>query len=159
MGKQRNIIVSLHDFAALGKNTVHVTFAANDLRRFTGGLLQFLLVLRGIVGFVRPVVPDDIQFLAALKCCPSVIRDHCDAAQRLEGRRRLERIDGQRLTHSGYFQSLFIVVGFHFAADNGRMLDGGVDHAVHAGVHAIDRFPVAQLLQIGARHTLADITP
>ena len=116
MGKQRNIIVSLHDFAALSKNAVHVTFAANDLGRFVGRLLQLLLILRGIVGFVRPVVPDHFEFLAPLKGRPSVVGDHGDAAERLEGRRRLEWINGNRLTNSAYFQRLFIVIRLHLAA-------------------------------------------
>ena len=100
------------------------------------------------LSFFRPFIADHV--LSAIDS---------DSTQRLEMMGRREGLDGQRSAHAFHLKRSFLVIGLQFAAEDGRVLDGGVNHAFNARIHAKLRFAGAEILQIVARLSLADISP
>src|SRR5207302_3682884 len=100
VGQQWHVVVSLESLTALRERSAHISGTAHHLAWFVARLSQLVLIGAGVVSFVRAVIPGDIQFLAALKRRPRVIRNYRDAPEGLERRRRLERIDRNGLAHT-----------------------------------------------------------
>ena len=132
MCHKRNVVVPFIYLAAFDKHRIRVTDIAHYFAWIVRGRAQLVLVLVRVKGFVWSVVPGDVQLFAALKRRPRVIRNHRDAANRLKSRRLLEWIDRNSLMHASDLQGFLVVVRFHFAPENGRVLHRGIHHAVHA---------------------------
>ena len=109
MREKRNVVFGFKGLSRGSESLVNVSLAANDLCRVARSFLQLLFILIRIVSFVGTVVPVDLQFLAPLKSSPGAIRQHGNAAQRLECRRGLEGIDDNGLRYAPDFQSISIV--------------------------------------------------
>jgi len=123
------------------------------------GCFQLLPVGNGIVGIVGAVVPDNIQFLSALKRSPGIVGDYRDATQRLEGAWRPKRIDGNRLTNTHDLQGRFLIVRLNLSSEDRGMFDRGVQHSVQLRVHAEDSLARTYVVKIVTLDPLADITP
>src|SRR6266481_5703799 len=146
--QKRNIVVRLIDLSTFGERSIRITDIAHYFAGIVGGRSQFVLVCLRVVGFVWPVVPCDVQLLAALKRRPRVIRNHRDATERLKRRCLLEWVDRNRLTHPGDLQGFLVVIRFHFATENGWMLYRRVHHAVQASIHAINDLPSHKCFEV-----------
>ena len=91
----RNVILGLDLLVGACVSRGEVAVAAHDLARLFGRRLHLRAIGLGVIGRVRPVVPGDLQRLAALDRRPGVVSDHRDAARRLEfrGGRRARDLD------------------------------------------------------------------
>src|SRR6266478_1047276 len=94
---------------AFGENCVRVANIAHCFAWIVRGLSQLVLVWLRVVSFVCSVVPGNIQFLAALKRCPGVIRDYSDAPEWLKPGRTLEWINRNNLTYAGDLQCFLVI--------------------------------------------------
>ena len=72
---------------------------------------------------------------------------------------RFERINGQRLLHAAYLQSGLVVIGLDLLSEDRRMLDGGVHHAGHGGIHAENGFAGDDVGEIEEGAVFADVAP
>ncbi len=159
MREMRSVKFRLDDLAALGKFRVHVAHVADYFARLTGRGFKCLAELIGVVDRVGTGVPIDLQSLAPLKGSPGVIGDDGDPAQWLEVVRRFERLDGQRLLHAAHLQSRLVVIGLNLLSEDGRMLDGGIYHAGHLGIHAERGFASDDIREIEQGVVFADVAP
>src|SRR5207253_5850349 len=73
--------------------------------------------------------------------------------------RWFEWVDRNSLVNSGYFYCLTIVNRCNLPSNDRRMFDGGVHHAIHPNVLTIDSPSCAQLRQVVAGHSFADVAP
>src|SRR5262249_39872917 len=157
--QKRNVILCLEELTSLCKLSVRVADIADNFPRLPRGCVKLVLVLIRVVGCVRSVVPLYLEFLSPLESSPSVVRDHRDSTQRLETRWRLERIDGNCLMNSCYFQRFTIIHRLDLSADNRGVFDRRLDHTVNAEIHAVLRLPSTKIGQVVALHPLPDVTP
>src|SRR5258708_37883481 len=127
--------------SAFGKNRVRVPTSASYFAWIVRSLSQRVLVRLRVVNFVCSVVPGNIQFLAALKRCPGVVRNYSDAPERLKPGSTLEWIKRDNLTHTCDLQCCLVVIRFHFAAEDRRALHPGVHPALPPSLHSIYSFP------------------
>src|SRR6266571_809522 len=157
--QKRNIVVRLIDLSTFGERSIRITNIAHYFAGIVGGRSQFILVCVRVVGFVWSVVPCDVQLLAALKRRPGVIRNHRYAAKRLKRRCLLEWIDRNSLTHTYDLQGFLVVMRFHFATENGRMLHRRVHHSVNLSIHAINGLPGHKSFEVVTHLPFAYIPP
>src|SRR6266446_6230319 len=101
---------------------IGVALVTHDLARLARGLFQLGLVGHRIVGAVRPVIPLNDQRLASFDRRPSIARDDCDAADRLELRRRRRSLDDDDLLDARHFHRRRAVIGGELAAHHGRAM-------------------------------------
>ena len=131
----------------------------HDFPRLARGLLQFLLIVRGVVAGVAAVVPFDLQILSPFEGGESIVGNHRHATQRLKRMRRLERIDRDRLLDSNHLQRRGVVDGLNFPSQHGRMRDGRIEHAVYANVHSEQRLARTDVSNVVSWRRLADVAP
>src|SRR5713101_2277270 len=159
MRQMRDVVICFHNFSAFGKYSIDIADVPRDLAWLAGRLLQLLLVLVRVVGGVGAVVPCYVQLLTPLKRSPTVVGNHCNAAQRLKVMRRRKRFNENRLRDALYLQWSLVVVSLDLATQHRRMLDRGIDHAIYMSVHAETRFAGAKVGQVVAGGSFADISP
>ncbi len=116
---------------------IDVAFLAHHKARLARGFLELGAIGDRLVFAVGPVVPDDLQGVAALDRCPRVARDHRDAAERLEFRRPRPSLDFHHLLDAGNLHGLRSVERHDPAAGHRRTGNNGVLHAGQTDVGAV----------------------
>src|SRR6202030_463915 len=106
-----------------------------------------------------PVIPLDLEALAALLRRPGIAGDDCDTAQWLEARGHRGCRDLDDPLDTGDRQRVFGVVGFDLAAIDRAALDRGIFHARNNHVDAIGRAAADDVLEVDDRARLADVAP
>ena len=152
------VVLARDHLGGRGQRLVDVADVALDLAGLLDGGFELRPVGLGVVGLVRPVVPGDLERLAALERGPGVPGDDGHAAQRPElvgRRRRLQRDD---LLHARHLQGRAGIDRGHLAAHHRRP---GDDRELHAGQHdvlAVDGLAGGDVDEIGdADGALADV--
>jgi hypothetical protein len=154
-----DVVRGLDDLAALCEFGVDVAAAPCDLARLLHGCEQFLPIRRRVVRRVRAEVPLELQLFTALERCPRAVRDHGHAAERLESDWRLPTVESDDLPNARHGERRLVVHRLQLRAEDRRMLDGGVHHAVDLGIHPVDRLAAHDAGEIVERAILADIAP
>ena len=155
----RDVVRSFDDLAALRELGIDVATAARDLARLLHGGEQLLLVCDRVVRGVRARVPLELQSLASLERRPRVVGNHRHAAERLEPDWRLPRIERDDLTDAAHGERRLVVHGFQRRAEDGRVLDGGVQHSVDFGIHPEDSLAADDVAEVVDGVILADVPP
>ena len=104
MRQMRSEVFRLDNLAALGELRVRIAHRVHHFPRLARRLLQFFLIVGGVVRRVAPLSHSILRLLAPFECGKGVVRNHRHSAQRLKRVRRFERIDRNRLLHADYFQ-------------------------------------------------------
>ena len=158
MGDVGGVVLGRDHPGRRGQRFVGVADVALDLAGLSHRRFQLRPVGPGIMGPVRPVVPGDLERLAALQRRPGVPGDDGNAAERPElvgRRRRLQRDD---LLHARHLQGRAGIDRGDLAADHRRP---GDDRELHAGQHhvlAIDRLAGRDVVEVDdADCALADV--
>ena len=134
----RDIVVRREPLRRLAHGLVDVALGANRPARLARRIFQRRAEGIRIVGRVRPLVPRDLQRLAALHRSPGVGRDHGDAAKRLEHDRRGRGIDGDDPDDTRHLHGIGGVEALHRAPKHRAPGDERVQHARQLMVHAVD---------------------
>ena len=154
----RGVVLARDHPGGRGQRLVGVADVALDLAGLLDGGFELLAVGLGVVGLVGPVVPDDLERLAALERRPGVLGDHGDAAERPElvgRRRRRERDD---LLHARHLEGRGGIDRGNLASDHGRPGDDGELHAGQHDVLAVGRLAGRDVDDVGdADGALADV--
>ncbi len=108
---------------------------------------------------VRAEIPIHRELLAALQRRPGVVGDHRHTAERLESVGRLERLNLLRLPDACDGTRGFVIVRTHLGAIDGRMLDGGVHHAVLLEIHAVNSLAADNVGDVVNRPLFAHVPP
>jgi hypothetical protein len=108
---------------------------------------------------VRARVPLELQSLASLERRPRIVGNHRHAAERLEPDWRLPRIERDDLTDAAHGEHRLVVHGLQRRAEDGRVLDGGVQHAVDFGIHPEDSLAADDVAEVVDGVILADVPP
>ena len=111
-------------------------------------VFQHLLVAVGRVGLVRPIVPGDLQRVAAFHRRPGVFRDHRDASKRRELRGRRRAVNLHDLLDAGHLHRVGRIERGDLAADHRRARDHRILQAVHVNVLAVDRLAGRDVEQV-----------
>ena len=157
VGQQRRVVIGFDDFGRTAEGGVDIAEAAHNFLRLVGGFDERLLVGFRSEDGVRAGFPFDLEFLAAFGGGPGIVGDDGDAAESLKAIWRLRAFEDYGLTDARDLFGCGIVETLQFAAEDGRALDGGIDHAGHARIESIDSSPRADVFQVDARDAFADV--
>mmetsp|Transcript_15247 Transcript_15247/g.42032 ORF Transcript_15247/g.42032 Transcript_15247/m.42032 type:complete len:605 (-) Transcript_15247:1321-3135(-) len=140
VGQMGHVVVGRHTLGRLGQRRLRVAVVAHRLAGWLGDRrLQRLAEGHRVVAGMRPIVPNDLQGLAALDGGPGVLGHDDHAAQRLELGRRWRACDLEHLDDAGQPQRVRRVERFDLAAKHRRPGDHGVEHAGQPRVDAVLR--------------------
>ena len=135
----RCVVLGLHLLRGAGERSRGVAEVAHLVALGTHRCLEFLAVARRVVAVVRGRRPRDDQLLAPLHCRPRGRRDHRDAAQRHEPRRRRRAGNLDHLLHALDLERGRRVELLDLGAVHRRVQHDGDLHPRHARVLPEDR--------------------
>ena len=137
---------------------VDVTLVAFEPPGLANIVLKHRFVGHGIERSIRPVVPDDLERVAALDRRPSGVGNHGDTAERRVCRRWRRTVDRDHFHDAGHLHGRAGIVRCHFALDDWRPCDDGEHHARKHDVLAVSRLTGRDVEQIDDRDiALTDI--
>ena len=157
--QQRRVVRRLEYLAALGELGVDVADVPRHLTRLRHRRDQFLLEALGLEARVRAVRPLHLELLPTLHRRPGVVRNHRNAAERLEPVRQLQRLERDGLTNALHRQRRLVVDAADGAAEHRRTLDHGVHHAVAEHVETELRLAGENVGLVVGRPLFADELP
>src|SRR4029077_8106842 len=120
---------------------------SHDFTRLLSRRFEFGAVGSAVMAGVWPVIPLDLEALAALLRRPGVVGNDGDPAQWLETRRNGRRANFDDALDTGNRQRVLGVKGFDLAAVDWAALDRGILHAREGQIDAIGRASADDVLK------------
>ena len=137
LGQMREVIFGFQPLGRSFQGGLDIAVVAHHLAGLAGGLFQFGFVRLGIVAAVRPLIPFQLEGLAALDGRPGVAGDHGYAAERVEIGGRRTAFQFQHPHHPRHLEGIAGVVFQDFATEHRRPRHHRVQHALEAGIDAV----------------------
>src|SRR5690349_14836687 len=111
------------------------------------------------MGGIGPVIPLDLEPLAALLRRPGIIGNDGDAAQGFEARRHRGCWDFHDALYAGDRQCILWVERFDLTAIDRAALDRGIFHARNDDVDAVGGPAAHDVIEVDDCAWFADVTP
>ena len=160
MGEERIGVGRLHHLRCALKRGCDIAVAAQvSRRRLAGEAGCFLRKELAALRCGRALVPDDLELLAGAGRRPPARGDDRDPvadALRIAARVGLARADDEGVADAGQRLDGVDVGAPHRAAEDGALLEDGVEHAGNDDIDAEQRLAGHDLLVVDARRRLAD---